>query len=406
MSAPVIHFIRQNYPWLLAGMMMTFTTSFGQTFFISIFADDIMMKFNLTNGEWGGIYALGTTVSGILTIWAGVLSDYFRVRFLAPILMVLLASFALAFAFNPYVAALPFIIFGLRFCGQSMLFHVTMVGMARWFSANRGKAISISGIGFSIGEAFLPLITVSLLIFFKWETIWIIAAFMALLFIPVILFLLRKERNPKDILKTETVSGIGGKHWTRADVLKNWIFWSLIPLIIAPGTFGTALFFQQVHIAKVKQWDLVDYVALFPIYTASVVVAMLIIGVLIDKFAAKRLIPFVQLPMLIGFLILSSASTIPQAAIAFIFLGMMNGFWSTLSINFWAELYGTLHLGAIKATSHAVMVFGSALGPFITGYLIDFGYDFPEQMPFIALYIGCASLLSFITLQRIRLKYT
>ena len=248
----MITFIKDNARWLAAGMAMTFATCFGQTFFISIFAGEIMEKFNLTDGEWGWIYALGTTASGVLMIYAGVVSDHFKVRILAPILMVFLACFALAFAYNPYAALLPVIIFGLRFCGQGMLFHVAMVGMARWFSTNRGKAISISGVGFSIGEAFLPLIVVLMLGVVTWQIIWVGAVLLALLLIPVVLMLLQKERSPQELAESEEINGISGKHWTRSDVLRNWIFWALIPLIASPSTFGTALFFQQVHTAKAK----------------------------------------------------------------------------------------------------------------------------------------------------------
>ncbi|SVD97760.1 uncharacterized protein METZ01_LOCUS450614, partial [marine metagenome] len=36
-----ISFFRQNANWLAAGILMTLASSFGQTYFISIFADKI-----------------------------------------------------------------------------------------------------------------------------------------------------------------------------------------------------------------------------------------------------------------------------------------------------------------------------------------------------------------------------
>jgi len=54
-------FLFKNAPWLAAGALLTLLSSFGQTFFISIFAAEIQYSFDLRHGSWGGLYALGTT---------------------------------------------------------------------------------------------------------------------------------------------------------------------------------------------------------------------------------------------------------------------------------------------------------------------------------------------------------
>ena len=52
---------------------------------------------------------------------------------------------------------------------------------------------------------------------------------------------------------------------------------------------------------------------------------------------------------------------------------------------FWAEFYGTRHIGAIKAMAAALMVFGSAIGPGLTGALIDLDdgelFQDPDPVP-------------------------
>ncbi len=60
-------FLRDNAPWLSAGVLLTFLSGFGQTYFISVFAGEIRSEFGLSHGEWGGIYSLGTTVSAIVS---------------------------------------------------------------------------------------------------------------------------------------------------------------------------------------------------------------------------------------------------------------------------------------------------------------------------------------------------
>ncbi|MEM9716304.1 MAG: MFS transporter [Pseudomonadota bacterium] len=402
----MIRFVTDNLRWLSAGLSMTFTSSFGQTFFISIFAAEIMAHYNLTDGEWGVLYFYGTLASGLLMIWAGALTDYVKAKWLTLILLICLSGFCFAMSVNTSVALLPIIIFGLRFCGQGMLHHTATVSMARWFGKNRGKAVSIAGLGFCIGEAFLPMILVALLAFISWQTAWGGIAVAALVFIPLILWLLSAERSPSEVAAETAAVGLGGQHWSRMDVIKNWMFWALFPMVIGPSIYGTVLFFQQVHLAEVKGWDHADLVTLFPIYTGTTVLAMLVSGILVDRFGATRLIPYAQIPAAIGFLILSSATGFWGIATAFVFIALMQGSWSTLSVSFWAEFYGTRYLGSIKAAATAIMVVGSAIGPAITGLLIDQGYSFPQQMPGFSVVILAACGLAAFTVHRARRKYT
>ena len=81
-------------------------------------------------------------------------------------------------------------------------------------------------------------------------------------------------------------------------------------------------------------------------------------------------------------------------------MGLTSGAQATVPMAFWAEFFGTRYLGSIKATAAALMVFGSALGPAISGWLIDHGVNFPAQMGAIALYIAASSLLVEVAIRK------
>ena len=81
-----------------------------------------------------------------------------------------------------------------------------------------------------------------------------------------------------------------------------------------------------------------------------------------------------------------------QLGFGFFFLALTAGAQATLISAFWAEFYGTAHLGAIKAMAAAVMVLGSAIGPGITGGLIDFGIGIETQYLWVALYFVVTTL--------------
>ena len=384
-------FLRSNAAFLLTGALLTLTSSFGQTFFISVFAGQIMESFSLTDGEWGLIYSAGTTASAVVMVWSGVLTDRFRVRTLGALVLVGLAGACLFMAFNPFAALLPLSIFLLRFTGQGMTSHIAVVAMARWFVASRGKALAVASGGFALGEALLPMIFVWAMTLTDWRNLWIVAALFILSMVPLMQRLLRQERTPQSLAEGDVATGMGGRHWTRGQMLRHPLFWFVLPSVLGPSAFITAMFFQQVHLAEVKGWSHVSLVALFPLYTIIATLFMLVTGWALDRFGTARLMPFYQLPLALGFLVMSQAGGLWAAALGFGLLAMSVGANGTLPSAFWAEFYGTRHLGGIKSIATAAMVLGSAIGPAISGLLIDRGISFPDQMGAISLWFVMAS---------------
>ena len=97
--------------------------------------------------------------------------------------------------------------------------------------------------------------------------------------------------------------------------------------------------------------------------------------------------------MAIGFAILSISTSISGALIGMVFLALTAGAHNPLPSAFWAEFYGTRHIGAIKAMAAAVMVLGSAIGPALTGVLIDKGVSLDTQFVWIAAFFLCVCAL-------------
>ena len=395
-TPPTGGFLRSNAPWLGAGALLTFSSSYGQTFFIAVFAGEIRAEFGLSDGQWGLIYTLGTTASAILMLWAGALTDRFRVRALALGILPLLALACLCMAAAPGAWTLPLIILALRFAGQGMTSHIATTAMARWFAVSRGKALSVALMGFALAEATLPILFVWAMGWVDWRSLWVVAAGMALAALPVLMLLLRQERTPQSVAEDSAAHGMGGRFWTRGEMLRHPLFWCMVPMVMGPAAFVTAFFFQQVHLAEVKGWSHLHLVALFPAYTVASVAGMWAWGAALDRYGTARLMPWFQVPLAAGFVLIGLTSTPLAALIGLMLMGITVGGNGTLPASFWAEFYGTRHLGAIKATAAAVMVLGTALGPGLTGLLIDAGIDFPQQLFGISLwFVGSAVLAAW-----------
>ncbi|WP_299650801.1 MFS transporter [uncultured Tateyamaria sp.] len=402
MSQSLGQFLRTNQRWLGAGALLTLLSSFGQTFFISIFAAEIQADFALTHGTWGAIYGLGTAASAVVMIWAGGLTDHFRARAIGMLILTLLAASCIAMAVNPYAAVLPFVIFALRLTGQGMTSHIAIVAMARWFVATRGKALAVATLGFSLGEAILPLLFVALMTVFDWRLLWLVAAAVALIGVPVLAHLLKEERTPQSMAGENQSAGMNNQHWTRNQTLAHPLFWFMVPALLGLSAFGTAFFFQQAHYAELKGWTHLSLVALFPVYTGVGIAAMIVSGFALDRFGTARLIPYYQMPLVLAFLCFAFADGLWMAALGLVFFAITSGANSTLPNAFWAEFYGTRFIGSIKAMAAAVMVLGSAIGPLVTGILIDTGVSLETQYIWVAVYYAVASLGIWIGIRRAR----
>ncbi|KNG93711.1 MFS transporter [Pseudaestuariivita atlantica] len=386
-------FLRTNAKWLGAGALLTFLSGFGQTYFIAIFAGALRSEFDLSHGAWGGIYTIGTLASALVMVWAGGLADRFRVRALGPVVLGLLSLACLAMAVNSTVWLLPAIIFFLRFAGQGMSTHLAHVSMARWFVATRGRALAIASLGYSVGEGLLPVACVALMAFVDWRLIWVGGAFVALAGVPILLTLLRTERTPAATAQDQNATGMNGRHWTRREALGDPLFWIMLPAVAGLSAFGTVFFFQQVLFAEVKGWSHLQLTALFPLYPLVSMGAMLVWGWALDRIGTARLLPFFMLPITLAFLLFALTDSIFGTLLGLVAFGITSGANATVPTAFWSEFYGTRHIGAIKALATAVMVFGSAVGPGISGLMLDAGIGLLTQFQGFAVYFVVVTLL-------------
>ena len=173
-------------PMLLAyGFIMVFFASFGQTFYIALFNTDIRSAYNLTDGEFGLVYATATILSSLVFISFAKLIDRIDLRIYSAIIILGLAFACLGFyLLLNNLLHLFFFIFILRFFGQGAMAHAGTTSMARYFLKDRGKAISIATLGGMLGIMFLPKIVLYLSRYIQFHTIWLFTSLILIILIP------------------------------------------------------------------------------------------------------------------------------------------------------------------------------------------------------------------------------
>lgn len=382
---PFIAFLRDNARWLVGGMLLTFFSSIGQTSFISLSAGHIRAEYALSNGQWGTVYMIGTLASALTLPHLGQIVDRFSVRAVVLFVVPMLALAAALMALSTSLVFLVFVIYLLRLFGQGMSPHTAYTAAARWFSAQRGKAVSLVILGHNAGDAFFAVSFVALAASIGWRNGWLAAAALVLLVgLPLISTLVAVDRKPSPSDPTARV--VDARDWTRGEVLRDPIFYLGMLGFMAPAFIVTVAFFHQVYLVELRGWSLEVFASAFIVWAVVNSGFTLLSGQLIDRFSGLALLPFVLLPLAAACFVLGLVAA-PWAPFAFMALvGMSNGLSMTLFGIIWPEVYGLKHLGSIRALGVSASVFASAAGPGITGYLIDAGVYYPYQLVAMGVY--------------------
>ena len=360
---------------LLYGFLIIFFASYGQTFFISLFNIEIRNHYNLTDGQFGLVYAIATTLSSLLLVVFAKLIDHIDLRLYSFIVSagIFLACLGMFF-FIKNILFLFLIIFALRFFGQGAMSHAGETTMARYFGKNRGKAISIATLGGMSGVMFLPIIVINLMHTYTINQVWLMASFTIVFFIPLLFITLSNQSSRHINFKKKIVSDPLNKKWRTRDVLKNTKFYTYLPLSITPSFISTGLMFHQIFIFNQKGWSMEMLGNGYLLVGLFSIIGLLIGGPIIDKFDTRKTVLTALLPLFVCVMILLFFDNYLFFIIYMIFYGLNFGITIPFIGALWAEIYGVESLGSVKALLHAGGVLASALSPLIFGYLIDWGF--------------------------------
>ena len=383
---------------IIFGFIFTFFSSFGQSFFLGLFNSSIRDTLSITHGQFGSIYASATLLSSFILIWVGKKIDDINIFKFALYVILLLSFSCFLFSKISSVIFLFFAVFLMRFSGQGMMSHTATTTISRYFTKSRGKALSICWFGLSSAEFILPVLIVYLLSIFKWQSIWTSISIIILFFLPFVSFILIKKLNFES---RETKIGINKKEnkikqWRRIEVLKDYRFYIICLNMLAMPWIATGVFVYQSFIIEAKEWGAFVIAQSFMVYSILSVITLLGSGFLVDKFTSRKLLIFMNIPLLFSTIVLYYFDITISAFVFLGLIGISNGLANVLGSSTWAEIYGVKHLGSIKALTTALMVFSTAFGTALFGLLIDKGFSI-EQIALISfIYIFLSLILLFI----------
>ena len=387
---------------IIFGFIFTFFSSFGQSFFLGIFNSSIRNELSISHGQFGTIYASATLFSSFLLIWIGKKIDDINISKFAFFVIILLAISCFFFSKVSSISLLFIAIFLMRFSGQGLMSHTATTTISRYFTKSRGKALSTGWFGLSTAEFILPVLTIYLLTITSWRNIWIAISILVIFFLPLASYLLVKnlkfesrEDSKDNHLKEKNI-----KHWKRSEIIKDFRFYIICANMLAMPWIATGTFVYQSFILSSKSWGPYVIAQSFMSYSLLSVITLFVSGFLIDKFTSRKLLIYMNIPLLMSIFVIFYFNN-PISSFAFLgLIGISNGLANVLGSSTWAEIYGVKYIGSIKALTTSLMVFSTAFGTALFGFLIDIGFSI-EQISIVS---GSYISISLLALYLIRNK--
>ena len=301
----------------------------------------------------------------------------------------------------------------MRFSGQGLMSHTSSTTISRYFNKRRGRALSGIWFGLSLAEFLLPILIIFLLNILSWRIIWHLISLIILIILPLTVFYTIKKLT----LESREMSELNNvkknlkfiKSWKRIEVLRDFKFYIISLNMLAMPWIVTGVFIYQSFISESKMWGPYIIPQSFMVYSVISIITLITSGFLVDKFTSRKLIPFMNIPLLFGLVILYFFDFKYSAYLFFGFMGISNGLANVLGSSTWAEIYGVRYLGGIRALTTAFMVFSTAFGTAIFGILIDLGFTI-EFIALVSIIYISFSLLALLliknTVEPIILKKT
>ena len=390
-----------NKKVIIFGFIFTFFSSFGQSFFLGLFNAPIRNELGISHGQFGSIYASATICSSLLLIWVGKKIDDYRILNYSLFVVILLFASSLFFSFISSIYFLAVAIFLIRLSGQGLMSHASTTTISRFFEKSRGKALSTIWFGLSTAEFILPVLITYFFLIYSWRTVWQGISLLVILFLPFVIFNTIKSINldsrEKDIYPK--LKKIKIKSWRRRDVIKDFRFYIISLNMLAMPWMATGIFVYQSFITDSKMWAIYTIPKAFMVYSITSIITLFVSGILVDKFTGRKLILFMNLPLLLAMLVLYQFN---HEFLAYVFLGLIgvsNGLANILGSSTWAEIYGVKYIGSIKALTTAFMVFSTAFGTAVFGLLIDNGFSI-ENIAFVGVTYILISLVLLIIFRK------
>ncbi|MGM0913446.1 MAG: MFS transporter [Pseudomonadota bacterium] len=374
--------LTQHRGLIAIAMLAMFTSSLGQSFFIGLFQAPISAHLGLSAGQFGTAYAAVTLMAGFAVLRLGPSIDWIPPRRFALIVIAALLTGILLLTAAPWwwlgLAGLGLV----RFCGQGMMTHLGNTLAGREFTTLRGRALGLAGIGIMLGETALPPLMAALLMWLGWRELWwFFVACLTLAWVPLLI------RGPWPPAPSRRPAR--GQRREGPRPFREARFWKLLPLLMVLPVTMTGLFIYQAAMTESLGSSLGAYALALTGMGLAKLPGALFGGRWVDSLGPIRLARLYLLPyaLALGIALLAGGDLGVWALM--VGGGLAMGAQEPIATSLLVRSWGAEHLGTVRATLSAAMVFSTGLAPAVLGAALDLGASFQVILAGMLLFL-CA----------------
>ena len=401
-----------------SALAINFITSTLNPVVFSFFIGPMSEELGVGTSTLSWSFTLRLIAAGVSGPALGILIDRHGARWVGALCGALAGAtlIALSFAHQLWLVYLIFLISGFAGFGGPAGQLITQVPLAKWFEAQRGRAISIATTGMAGGTVVAIPVTQALIVALGWRTTYAIyGVVFAVVVVAVSLLFVR--RSPEDMgLRPDGATDataatrrpvsrhlVTSEDWTVGEAMRTPAMWLTLAAIALAGLGITGTIVHRVH-----YWEEVGMSpTLVGLGTATdplaVVFSVFAVGLIADRVHVRYLgaLGLAGLACSAVPLILTSGQAWTIVAHGLIWGGSVGG-WAALNNLIWPNYFGRRYVGSIRGIVLPVSIITAGIGAPLYGYLLDSGVD-PSRVWFVSVAsFGAAALLVFFARPPVR----
>jgi len=357
------------------GFVAMLASSPGQSYWLSLFVDDMIGGTGLSRTGFSAVYAGATVFSAAMVLMVGAAFDRRgpALTWAAVAASLAVGSLLMSVAEGALIA---FVALGmLRAFGQGSFPLLGTLLVARTFGSWRGRALAVSHLGSTLAAAALPPVAAGLLAAFGWRASLQLTAIVVLATVLPVAFVVRwatvgamDATPPMPAAMTAAgATGTAPGRWARATERARRFPWrggggSMLLILCASPLISTAAIFHATSLLSGSGIGRAGAAAALSLTAVGAAVGAIAGGALVDRTGVRTSLIAMSalLALAMGLLMVPQ----PVAALAaFAVLGVATGVNATGSGTAWARTFGVERLGELQGVGDAARIAAAALGP-------------------------------------------
>lgn len=398
--------IKKHWPSLLFSLLHIFFSAPGQTFLISICVGSMFTELGVSISVFAGLYSISTIVASLFLRPLGKLIDTLSIQRLVVIntVMMALGCAVIAVAHSIWMLFIGFVI--IRLYGQGLFLLTSSTSIGKHFKKNRGKALSVMTLGFSLSELIYPALTLLSMFYVGWRGTYILFSVSNIIIVLPILYVVSMYSgfNKKSYFDDEVDDSIVTRdlqNFTFKEAFRDKYYYMLITASCVPPVVLTGLLFHQETIFNLQSWSLSLIPLGYSIYAIFKIVGTLGVGPFLDRYGPAPFFVLLIILLGLGSLVISIKGDSSHLFVYFALVGAGLGMSAPVMNVVWPNMYGTEHLGEIKGFVGMFRNGLTALGPLPLAIAIDYGINILSVIFYTSLFVMAFSFIPFYVHKRV-----